>query len=265
MFGEGAALSECLVWLQSLKFKALEAEKKGGGQHNHAIQLLDYVEDFINESELLPHSTRIKQVTSSAVEFVDGNGFPMPVEDLSDGYRSILSMTFELIRQLVATYGVKKVFADSNPTRISVPGVVLVDEIDAHLHPTWQRRIGLWFREHFPQIQFVVTTHSPLICQAAVVGSVFRLPKPGTDQQGEMIEGTALDRLLYGNVLDAYGTEEFGPDVGRSEVGKKFLARLALLNQKELDGTLRQRERVERNHLRAMLPTNAHILAQNER
>ena len=50
------------------------------------------------------------------------------------------------------------------------PGVVLIDEVDAHLHPTWQRRIGLWFREHFPKLQFIVSTHSPLICQAATVG-----------------------------------------------------------------------------------------------
>ena len=46
-------------------------------------------------------------------------------------------------------------------------GVILIDEIDAHLHPAWQKRIGFWLKAHFPNIQFIVTTHSPFICQAA--------------------------------------------------------------------------------------------------
>ena len=77
--------------------------------------------------------------------FVDGNGYRVPVEDLSDGYRSILSMTFELIRQLAATYGPKRVFDPKDPFKVNMPGVVLIDEVDAHLHPTWQRKVGLWF------------------------------------------------------------------------------------------------------------------------
>src|SRR5712671_2638426 len=125
------------------------------------------------------------------------------------------------------------------------PGVVLIDEVDAHLHPTWQRRIGLWLREHFPKMQFIVTTHSPLICQAADVGTVWRLPQPGTNETGRMLAGVELDRLLYGNVLDAYSTEAFGEDINRSEESKKKLHRLAELNYKELHGQLTISERKE--------------------
>jgi hypothetical protein len=166
-------------------------------------------------------------------------------------------MTFELIRQLAMTYGPKRIFDRKDPTKIIVPGVVLIDEIDAHLHPTWQRRVGRWFREHFPTMQFIVTTHSPLICQAADIGSVFRLARPGSDEEAGMVTGIALDRLLFGNVLDAYGTGAFGEVATRSEEAQARLARLAELNQKELGEGLSANERKEQGKLRSILPTAA--------
>ncbi|HZH76905.1 MAG TPA: AAA family ATPase, partial [Archangium sp.] len=202
VFDESVALTEGLRWLQQLQFKRFEGEPEGA--------LLKPLMEFINQPGFLPHQARLVSISSREVLFVDGNGYHVPVEELSDGYRSVLSMTFELIRQLAATYGPKRVFRAKDPTIVDVPGVVLIDEVDAHLHPTWQRRVGLWFREHFPKLQFIVTTHSPLVCQAAEVGTVWRLPKPGTDEEARQVTGVELDRLIYGNVLDAYGTGLFG-------------------------------------------------------
>ena len=249
IFGEDVALTEAIRWLQDLQFKKLENNPEGN--------LLDSVKEFVNQSEFLPHKVRLESVSSDGVEFVDGDGYKLPVEDLSDGYRSILSMTFELIRQLAQIYGAKAIFDSNDKTKIIVPGVVLIDEIDAHLHPTWQRRIGIWFRTHFPKLQFIVSTHSPLICQAATVGSVWRLPKPGSNESGGMVTGQELDRLLYGNVLDAYGTEAFGVNVTRSEESKQRLQQLAELNQKELYEQLSDAEQEEQTKLRAMMPTAA--------
>jgi energy-coupling factor transporter ATP-binding protein EcfA2 len=251
IFGEKVALTECLDWLQQLKFKQLEKKEEGN--------LLNSIIEFVNQSNFLPFNARIKDISSDGVTFIDGNDCGLPVEELSDGYRSILSMTFDLIRQLVRVYGFDQVFDPNDPTKIIAPGVVLIDEIDVHLHPTWQRRIGIWFREHFPKIQFIVTTHSPLICQAASVGTVYRLPQPGSDEQGEMITGQMLDRLLYGNVLDAYGTEVFGEGITRSEKSKQNLARLAKLNQKAKYEPLTDIEEEERQKLKAMMPSNPDI------
>jgi energy-coupling factor transporter ATP-binding protein EcfA2 len=252
IFGEQMALTECLEWLQYLRFKQLEKKKKAGNLLNSIIK-------FVNQSNFLPFNARIKDISSDGVTFIDGNNCELPVEELSDGYRSILSMTFDLIRQLVRVYGFDQVFDPNEPTKIIAPGVVLIDEIDVHLHPTWQRRIGIWFREHFPKIQFIVTTHSPLICQAASVGTVYRLPQPGSDEQGEMITGQILDRLIYGNVLDAYGTEVFGEGITRSEKSKQNLARLAKLNQKAKHEPLTETEETERQKLKAMMPSNPDI------
>ncbi len=250
VFGEDVALTESLKWLQDLQFKKLEGDPEGN--------LLDFVKEFVNQSGFLPYQAHLEHVSSRGVEFIDGNGCRLPVEELSDGYRSILSLTFELIRQLARVYGYQSIFDTEDKTKIISPGVVLIDEIDAHLHPTWQRKIGIWFREHFPNLQFIVTTHSPLICQAATVGSVWRLPKPGSNELGGMVTGKDLERLLYGNILDAYGTELFGVDVTRSEDSKKLWLRLAKLNRKELYGKLTDEEGKEQEKLRAILPTSPH-------
>jgi hypothetical protein len=250
IFGENVALTECLGWLKDLQFKKLEKHPEGN--------LLDRIKIFVNQEGFLPHQARLEKISSEGVEFVDGNDCKLPVEELSDGYRSVLSMTFELIRQLTRTYKLEEVFDSEEPTKIIAPGVVLIDEVDAHLHPTWQRKIGLWFRTHFPNLQFIVTTHSPLVCQAAEHGTVFQLPKPGSKKKGKMIEGEELNRLLYGNVLDAYGTELFGENINRSEESKKLMQKLAELNRKELQGKLTATEKKEQKELRATLPTSAH-------
>ncbi|MBN8229772.1 AAA family ATPase [Corallococcus macrosporus] len=252
VFGESVALSESLEWLKLLQFKKLEKDPEGN--------LLESLQQFINQPDFLPNEARLESISSKGVRFVDGNGCEVLVENLSDGYRSILSMTFELIRQLARAYGADKIFAPGDPTTIIVPGVVLIDEIDAHLHPVWQRRVGHWFREHFPNIQFIVTTHSPLICQAATVGSVFRLPRPGSDEEAGMVMGVALDRLLYGNVLDAYSTGAFGDVPLRSPEALEKLERLAILNQKELAQGLSSEEQAEQQQLRAQLPTASSAL-----
>lgn len=252
LFGENVALTEALRWLQELRFKWLEKNAEGA--------LLSKVRAFVNQEGFLPHRTRLTNVTSEEVEFSDANGCRVAVRDLSDGYRAMLSMTFELIRQLARVYGPEWVFEAEDPTSVNLPGVVLIDEIDAHLHPTWQHRVGRWLRQHFPRMQFIVTTHSPLICQAADVGSVWRLPRPGTDEAGGMVTGKDLERLLYGNVLDAYGTQLFGEGVTRSEEGKQRLERLAELNWKQLHGELTAEEQAEQQDLRASQPTAADTL-----
>ena len=234
LFDEKVALTEALDWLKELRFKQQQGLAEG--------LLLDQIKAFINQPDFLPFQARLEEVTSEGtvpiVIFVDGNGAQVEVENLSDGYRSVLSMTFELIRQMSLVYGVNGVFDPAQQAKVAAPGVVLIDEIDAHLHPTWQRRIGFWFCEHFPAVQFIVTSHSPLICQAANPGTIYRLPRPGYDEEGSMVEGDEYRRLVYGNVLDAYGTEVFGEAVTRSDHSRELRERLAALNVQEITGHL---------------------------
>jgi energy-coupling factor transporter ATP-binding protein EcfA2 len=256
LFQLNAVLGNSPDWLKDLKFKQLESRPEG--------EILDDIQAFINQEDFLPYGVRMREVNSDEILFTDAGGCKVSVFDLSEGYRSILSLTFELLRQLTLEYRRiepnHNIFLKDKFIQVDEPGVVLIDEVDAHLHPTWQRKIGQWFRKYFPNMQFIVTTHSPLICQAAEVGTVFRLPRPGTDETGRMIVDDELNRLVYGNVLDAYGTELFGKDVTSSDASKAKRIRLAELNRKELRKGLTAKERKEQDELRTMLPTSAHTM-----
>lgn len=253
-FGEDVALTEALTYLEELSYKKIVDMFND----RPTDPTFDDIIRFVNRAQLLPHGATLDTVRlTDGVWFRDGNGYLVKAIHLSDGYRSVLSLTFELIRQLIRSYGTDLVFANvrNGGTTIDVPGVVLIDEIDAHLHPTWQTRIGQWFTDHFPNLQFIVTTHSPLICRACERGSIWRLAAPGSNEQTGEITGSVRDRLIYGNVLDAYGTGVFGDGVTQSEAWQNLAEQLALLNKKSIKGTITETERQRLYDLRAKMPT----------
>src|SRR5690606_18158021 len=127
-------------------------------------------------------------------------------------------------------FGVSGLFerdAEGYP-RITRSGVVLIDEIDAHLHPEWQREIGFWLKRHFPRIQFLVTTHSPLVCQAADPGGLFRLPEPGsgdaprrlTDEEHQEVVASRPNTILRGPAFGLPSTRSELADAKRSEFAR---------------------------------------------
>lgn len=262
--GEDVALTEALTWLTSLHIQSLQDEKnKSSG--SHAQEIMDLVKKIINNSGFLPHNAKIEEVTNEYVFIKDGNENYINLESLSDGYRSALSLVFELIRQMFELYGFDLVFkslSDDGST-INLPGVVAIDEVDAHLHPTWQQEIGRWLTTFFPMVQFIVTTHSPIICRAIArqdgtqAGSIWKLPVPGSGAAFQRIRGVDFDQLVFGDVLDAYSTELFGAHVTRSKLGDTLLERLAELNTKAVVEGLTDEERAERRSLRRTFPAEA--------
>ncbi len=90
----------------------------------------------------------------------DKNGAVLPTRMLSDGQRTILSIVADIAYRCVTLNPELRDQATQ-----ATPGVVLIDEIDLHLHPKWQRRIVEDLRRTFPKIQFIATTHSPIILQ----------------------------------------------------------------------------------------------------
>jgi energy-coupling factor transporter ATP-binding protein EcfA2 len=251
VFGEDVALTEAIDWLKNLHIKTLEMASSGSTTVDESESgILAALRAFLNEGGLLPHGAKLESISSDGVFFMDGNGARVDVTQMSDGYRSILSLTFELIRQMVRAYGQHDVFRNfkKGDFIIDLPGVVLIDEIDAHLHPSWQARIGEWFLKVFPKIQFIVTTHSPLICRASEKGSIWRLRSPGSDFVSGEVIGTEKERLIFGDLLDAYGTELFGRNITQSQSGQVLTEELAQLNLKSFKQklTVQEQEHLER-------------------
>lgn len=104
----------------------------------------------------------------------------------------------------------------------------MIDEIDAHLHPEWQREIGFWLTRHFPKIQFLVTTHSPIICQAADKNGLFVLPEPGSgdepralpDDEYRKIISSRPDTILLTSAFNLQNTRSPRAVEGRADYAK---------------------------------------------
>lgn len=75
---------------------------------------------------------------------------------LSSGFRTMLAVAMDLARRMAALNPHME-----NPTES--PGVVLIDEIDLHLHPRWQQLVIKGLVEAFPNVQFIMSTHSPQV------------------------------------------------------------------------------------------------------
>lgn len=87
---------------------------------------------------------------------VDKNGETLNVAQLSQGEKSLMALVGDIARRLAMLNP-----ALENP--LAGDGIVLIDEVDLHLHPSWQRRLCERLTETFPNCQFVLTTHSPLV------------------------------------------------------------------------------------------------------
>ncbi len=77
------------------------------------------------------------------------------------------------------------------------PGVVLIDEVDQHLHPLWQKNILRCLMQIFPKVQFVVTTHSPSIISSAINSNLILLDNYDCHYYGRYAYGKDVNSVLY--------------------------------------------------------------------
>jgi predicted ATPase len=248
-FKTSATFPHTLTWIQRIYTEHLE---------NPSNTQIKSIEKLLGSPDFLPNGTRLSEISSKGVFFLNDSGAKIPLSALSDGYRSVLALTLELIHQLVLSFGPEMVFQNFEGENffIDLPGVVLIDEIDVHLHPSWQLRIGEWFLKYFTKIQFIVTTHSPLICRASEKGSIWHLKANNSEGDSPRVSKLDYDRLVYGNILDAYGTELFGASTVRSQKSNEKLERLGRLNLLAAFGKITADEEKERHELQLIMSTD---------
>jgi energy-coupling factor transporter ATP-binding protein EcfA2 len=144
-------------------------------------------------NQMLPRGTRFDSVSDQGRILFDVEGQKVPTLAMSDGYRSVLALSGDLVWRLI------QAFPESS-TPLHEEGVVLIDELDIHLHPRWQRYIASWMREQFPNIQFFVATHSPFVAAGAGADALtLRLTlKEGVTrvEQVETPVALSVDRIL---------------------------------------------------------------------
>ncbi|MDM8552699.1 AAA family ATPase [Desulfobacterales bacterium HSG2] len=120
----------------------------------------------------------------------------IPTEALSEGFKSTFVWLLDMI--------VRMVKADRDIEDLSeMRGIILLDEVDLHLHPTWQRRILPSLEKTFPNIQFIATTHSPFVAQSAE--RLIELELDETSNQVKVADKDAVSERSY----NAIAREDF--------------------------------------------------------
>jgi predicted ATP-binding protein involved in virulence len=170
-------------------------------------------------STFMPGFTNLRVMRDPHLHMVvDKAGRPLNVTQLSQGEKSIMALVGDIARRL----------AIMNPSRtdpLKGNGIVLIDEVDLHLHPKWQRRLIHQFTETFPNCQFILTTHSPLVISDTKDVLCYVLDDGELEEQNELY-GLDANQVLLG-VMDT--------DVRNSEVQERLDRLLELLQDKKLE------------------------------
>jgi hypothetical protein len=121
------------------------------------------------------------------------------LEQLSEGYRSMAVLALDMMRLFLSRWDHLE----------AAEGVVLIDEIGAHLHPRWQMKVVSTLRRTFPRVQFIATTHDPLCLRGLEDGEVVLLRWIGerliVEQEGlPSIKGLSVDQLLTSEHFGLY-------------------------------------------------------------
>ncbi|AIS53814.1 retron Ec78 anti-phage system effector ATPase PtuA [Vibrio coralliilyticus] len=132
---------------------------------------------------VIPSLSNIWVETNSGSDtvLVTNDSIDITIEQLSDGQRTFLGLVSDLVRRLVML----------NPKRenpLEGQGIVLIDEVELHLHPKWQQDILLDLQKSFPNIQFIVTSHSPLVLSTIDKSHIRHFM--GVDDEGSTIVET---------------------------------------------------------------------------
>ncbi|MEU1495377.1 AAA family ATPase [Streptomyces sp. NPDC005776] len=228
LFHEDASLAEGVTWLIEQHLRALEGRDGATALKAAALSIL--------RDGLLPDGYHIEDVDSEGL-WVERDGHRFPLREMSDGFRTVAALVVDILKQIYDAFGDLTLEAIEDETVFNeAPGIVIIDEIDAHLHVSWQRRIGPWLTSHFPNVQFIVTTHSPYICQAADPGGLIRLPGVNEDAAPEVVSEDLYERVVYGSGDDAVLSDLFGLDTPYSEQAERARAEFVALESKVYDG-----------------------------
>lgn len=241
-FEEDEPLTAFEQWLVFLDYRISKNSETGKvAERQRRIGI-----DAINK--LLPEGSSFEKIDENGRIWFNVDGVNVPTLALSDGYRSILALSGDLVWRLIEAFPESK-------KPLEEEGVVLIDELDIHLHPTWQRNIAQWLQSVFPNIQFIVATHSPLIAAGAGKDAIaYRIFKNETGEgKIEKIE----DQLAFKDVDSILLSRAFGLVSTFSPEAEKTMENYLFLKDKS------QKSSEEQEHFKQLKPLAAEMLKSN--
>ncbi len=192
LFEDHFALLPLIAWLP-------EWQERNPGRFKQVVNLVN---------RLTPEAIKFAAKVENGEYLFRHRGLEVPFGALSDGYRAYLGWISDLLYHLCMG-------AASGAKLVDSPGVVLVDEIDLHIHPAWQRTIIPTLAATLPNLQFIFTTHSPLVVGTLEAANLFSVLR-GTDgfplieRPNEETLGLTADQILRSEVFGLDSTRDPG-------------------------------------------------------
>ena len=129
-------------------------------------------------------------------------------EQLSDGYKIVLTLVLDIVARILE--GNASLAGMTPETLLEVPGIVMIDEVDLHLHPYWQQTIIPDLRNTFPNIQFIVTTHSPQVV-SSVPRECVRIIDAGNVRETISQTDGVESQLILADIFGVNSVPEWNP------------------------------------------------------
>ncbi len=158
----------------------------------------------------------------------------VPMNELSLGYKTTIAWLIDFATKMIY-------FHEKSENPFAEPAILIIDEIDLHMHPAWQREIIQQLTDLFPKTQFIVTAHSPLIAQAALDANIVVLKREGDEvvvyNDPAIVRSWRIDQVL---TSDLFGLTEARPHhievkMKRRRTLLKKADKLTVKERKELD------------------------------
>lgn len=165
----------------------------------------DWLIENLNIIAPSPYTLQFKEIKADHEVKLLFNNKEVYLEELSAGFQAVLGMIFAIFEWI------EKTNDGENKLANKAVGTVVIDELDAHLHPEWQLNIRNTLETIFPNLQFICTTHSPHIIASAKAGEVIVIPE-GHDgylnlkPSDKSYSGWSTDQILK----DIMGVESLG-------------------------------------------------------
>lgn len=201
LFEEGVSLTPLSSWLPQFR-------SQNPGRYSQVVTLMN---------DLLPEGTELTGELENEEYLFQHNETRVPFAAMSDGYRAYIGWVADLLYHVCMGAPSGKKLVDNH-------GIVLVDEIDLHLHPAWQREVVPQLARALPNLQFVLTTHSPIVTGTLQAKNIRVLEPDGAGateirRLNERVHGLNADQIL----VSSY----FGLDTTRAPAAVDALQKLS--------------------------------------
>lgn len=201
LFDDSIELINAEEWFLKKEMISLKAEKSSQKKFRNQFNIVKTILiDILPDVEDIRVKPINKNNSKLLLEVLTPYGW-VNLRDLSFGYQTLTALIVDIAAKMMDQY------PDSN-NPLSEPVIILIDEIDLHLHPKWQRIVLDKLSSHFPAAQFIATSHSPLIVQAAQDkgANIVVCRKEGDkviiDNNPNEVKGWRIDQILVSDLFN---------------------------------------------------------------